>query len=250
MMTVSDGMGTMESMFTVSYSLAFIAGIVSFLSPCILPIVPGFLAYLAGSTAASAGASRRDTFLNAVAFVAGFSLVFAVLGILLQTALATVAYDVRIWLSRIGGILIIAFGLYLTRIIRIPFLEVTRAASVSSGGNRNRYLTSALFGAAFATGWTPCVGAVLGAILTLAVTSPASAFTLMLAYSVGLGVPFLLFGLFAAGAQSFVDRYTRAMSYVSVAFGVILILLGVLVFTQDLGRIANFEFLNRIILRY
>ena len=237
-------------MYGVSLPLAFIAGIVSFLSPCILPIVPGFLAYLAGSSVSSVGASRRETFLNALFFVLGFSVIFAVLGILLQTVLVHVAYDARIWLSRIGGIIIIFFGLYLAKLVRIPFLDREHTFRVAGVAGRSRYVTSALFGAAFAAGWTPCVGAVLGAILTLAVAQPAMALGLMLVYSVGLGVPFLVVGLFAASAQSLINRYARVMEYISIAFGVVLIGLGVLVFTQQLYRIANFDFLNRIIINY
>jgi cytochrome c-type biogenesis protein len=209
--------------------------------------VPGFLVYLAGSSVTGTP-SRRATFTNALCFVLGFSVVFAVLGVLLQTALSSVAYDARIWLSRAGGVIVIAFGLYLAKVIRIPFLDREHKFGVAASPGRSRYLTSALFGAAFAAGWTPCVGAVLGAILTLAVTSPGSSFALLMAYSLGLGLPFLLVGLFAAGAQGIINRYARAMSYVSVVFGILLVVLGILVFTQRLERLANFEFLNRIIL--
>ncbi len=237
-------------MYGVSIPIAFLAGIVSFLSPCILPIVPGFLAYLAGSSVSSAGATRRETFLNSVFFVLGFSIVFALVGVLLQTALSSVAYDARIWLSRAGGLIVITFGLYLAKLIRIPFLERQYKFGVTGNPGRSRYVTSALFGAAFAAGWTPCVGAALGAILTLAVTQPGTAFALMLVFSLGLGIPFMIVGLFAAGAQTFVNRYAHAMEYVSIGFGVVLIALGILVFTMRLDRIANFEFLNRIILKF
>lgn len=235
-------------MIETSLSIAFLAGIVSFLSPCILPIVPGFLAYLAGSSTTGAP-SRRSTFLNALAFVLGFSFVFALLGVLLQTVLSSVAYDARLWLSRIGGVVIIVFGLYLMGLLRIPWFEREHKLSVASGSGRNRYITSALFGAAFAAGWTPCVGAVLGAILTLAISQPGSAFALLLTYSLGLGIPFLLVGLFTASAQGFINRYAHAMQYVSKLFGLVLVILGVLVFTQRLARIANFEFLNRFLIQ-
>jgi cytochrome c-type biogenesis protein len=173
--------------------------------------------------------------------------VFAVLGVLLQTVLAHVAYDARVWLSRIGGAVIIIFGLYLARILPIPWLERDYKLQVGAAPGRNRYLTSALFGAAFATGWTPCVGAVLGAILTLAVTSPGTALAMLLAYSLGLGLPFLAVGLFAAGAQKFINRWAGAMQKISVVFGLVLVALGVLVFTQRLERIASFELLNRFL---
>ena len=232
----------------LSFTIAFLAGVVSFLSPCILPIVPGFLAYLAGTTVADASGRRREVFLNSLAFVLGFSAVFAVLGVLLNTLLSTVAYDARIWLSRIGGILIIVFGLYLTKLIRIPFLE--REYKFNVGFKLpSRYLTSFVFGAAFAAGWTPCVGAVLGGILTLAITQPGSAFFLLLSYAVGLGIPFLLVGLFAAGAQGLIARHARLLEYLTVVFGVVLIGLGVLVFTMRLERVANLEFINRWLLQ-
>jgi len=230
----------------ISIPIAFVGGVVSFLSPCILPIVPGFLAYLAGASAAGIP-SRRATFLNALCFVLGFSLVFALLGVLLQTALSSVAYDARVWLSRIGGAIIVAFGLYLARILPLPWLEREYRLPVGVTPGRSRYLTSALFGAAFAAGWTPCIGAVLGAILTLAIAHPGSAFVLLLAYALGLGIPFLIAGLFAAGAQGFITRFAGIMRKVSMAFGLVLVALGVLVFTQRLERVASFEFLNRLL---
>jgi cytochrome c-type biogenesis protein len=220
-------------MNTVSLSVAFIGGVVSFLSPCILPIVPGFLAYLAGTTTANASASRREVFLNALFFVFGFTLVFSVAGVALQTVLLYVSYASRIWLARGGGVIIVVFGLYLAKLLPLPFLEREYRFRVVPGLH-GRSLTSFLFGAAFAAGWTPCIGAVLGAILTLAISSPGSAFLLLLAYSLGIGLPFLVVGLFAAAAQSYITRYTGTLRYVSIAFGLLLVVMGVLVFTQRL----------------
>lgn len=230
----------------LTITFAFIAGIVSFLAPCVLPIIPGFLAYLAGASGAEIQTKRREIFINSVCFVLGFSVIFALLGVLLNTVLEAVAYDVQIWLSRIGGLLVIAFGLYLVGLLKLPFLE--REYKFRVGKFKSKYATSFVFGAAFAAGWTPCVGAVLGSILGLASAQPGSAFTLLLAYALGLGVPFLVVGLFAAQADRLIKRYARAALYINKAFGVLLILLGVLMFTQQLARIANFEFLNKILL--
>src|SRR3989338_4274157 len=169
--------------------VAFFAGLVSFLAPCVLPIIPGFLAYLAGSSLADARTHRRDIFLNSLFFVIGFSLVFAVLGVLLNTLLESFAYDVQIWLSRVGGAIIIFFGLYLTGLLKIPFLEKTHTFKVQKRF-KSKYATSFLFGLAFAAGWTPCVGAALGAILGLAASQPGAAFGLLMAYALGLGLPF------------------------------------------------------------
>jgi len=233
-------------MLEVPIILAFTAGLVSFLAPCVLPLIPGYLAYLSGTSLADASNQRWKIFLNAVFFVLGFSLVFATLGVLLNTALEAIAYDVQIWLSRIGGLLVIFFGLYLTGLIKLPFLAGEHKIHVSYQFS-SKLLASFVFGAAFAAGWTPCVGAVLGAILGLATTSPGSAFTLLLSYSIGFGIPFLLVGLFAAQASQLISRIGPALKYVNLIFGLILIGLGILIFTQNLVKIANFEFLNLLL---
>ncbi len=238
-------------MFSISIPVAFLAGLVSFLAPCVLPIIPGFLAYLAGVGGTGDGAAstpRRDIFLNSVFFVLGFSVVFALLGVLLNTVLATFAYSVQIWLSRVGGALIMFFGLYLVGLIHLSFLDRPHVFRVGST-NRSKFITSFLFGLAFAAGWTPCVGATLGAILGLAAVSPGSAFSLLLSYALGLGVPFLFVGLFAGEASRFIAKYERFSKAVNIVFGALLIIIGILVFTGNLSRIANFELLNKLILK-
>ena len=230
----------------VSYFVAFLAGIVSFLAPCVLPLVPGFLVYLAGTSTGDAEARRWEIFLASVLFVAGFSLVFSILGILLTTILNSVAYDIQIWLSRAGGVVIIFFGLYLTGLIRVGWLEQEHKFAVT--GIRSKYVTSFAFGIAFAAGWTPCVGAALGAILGLAASRPALAFSLLLAYSLGLGLPFLITGLFAAQAVVWIRQYSRALGYVNIVFGILLVILGILIFTQTLGLVANLPLLNNFLL--
>lgn len=227
---------------------AFIGGLVSFLAPCVLPIIPGFLAYLAGASTTDTGPKRKEIFLNSVFFVLGFGIVFAALGVLLNTLLENIAYDVQIWLSRIGGVMIIFFGLYLIGLIKIPFLEREYKISVKTKF-KSRYATSFLFGLAFAAGWTPCVGPALGVILGLAATQPGSAFILLLVYSLGLGIPFLIVGAFTAQATEFINRHAVGLKYLNIVFGVILLALGVLIFTQKLALIANFEFLNKILLK-
>ena len=235
-------------MADVTIVVAFVAGFVSFLAPCILPIIPGFLAYLAGSVTDKPDAKGRlEIFLNSVFFVIGFSLVFAALGVLLNTILQGVAYGVQTWLARIGGALIIFFGLYLTGLIKVPFLDRDHKMIVKKKFS-SRYITSLVFGAAFAAGWTPCVGAALGAILGLAAAHPGTAFSLLMAYSLGLGLPFLIVGAFAAQAQALVLKIGPALKYINIVFGALLIILGILVFTQNLSLIANFDLLNSILL--
>ncbi|PCI20328.1 cytochrome C biogenesis protein [Candidatus Wolfebacteria bacterium] len=224
----------------ISIAIAFLAGVVSFLSPCVLPIIPGFLAYLAGSSLDEEKPNKKDIFLNSLFFVIGFSVVFAILGVLLNTLLEAVAFDVQIWLARIGGTLIIFFGLYLVGLLKIPFLERAHTIKVKKKF-KSRYFTSFLFGLAFAVGWTPCVGAALGAILGLAVTAPGSAFVLLLSYAIGLGIPFLVIGLFATQASGFINKYAKTLRYVNIGFGIILIILGLFVFTQSLNLISDFS---------
>lgn len=229
----------------LSIIVALTAGLVSFLSPCVLPIIPGFLAYLAGESS-TGERNRLNTFLASVFFVLGFSSVFALLGVLLNTLLSQVAYDAQIWLARIGGIIIIFFGLYLTGLIRIKYLERDHKVLVKRKFS-SRHFTAFVFGAAFAAGWTPCVGAALGAILGLAATAPGSAFWLLLVYALGLGLPFLVIGAFASEAGRFMERFAKAAKYITVLFGAILIVLGVLIFTQKLALLANFGFVERLL---
>ena len=186
-------------------------------------------------------------FLNSVFFVLGFSIIFSLVGVLLQSVLAGISFTVQKWLGYLGGTVIIFFGLYLLGLIKAPFLEQEHKLRVKRRF-RYSYATSFVFGSAFAVGWTPCVGAILGAILTLAVTNPASAFPLMVSYSLGLGIPFLIVGLFTNRAQGFIQKAGNKLKYINYVFGIVLIALGVLVFTNQLSRIASVPFLSEILL--
>jgi cytochrome c-type biogenesis protein len=192
---------------------------------------------------------KRDwrIFLASVFFVLGFSVIFSIVGVLLQSVLSEAAPTLQTWLGRIGGVIIIAFGLYLLGLLRIKFLEKEHKLQVKKKF-QSMYLTSFIFGAAFAVGWTPCVGAVLGAILTLAVVQPGTAFFLMMAYSLGLGIPFLLVGLFTSQAQQLINRAGKWIKYFQYVFGFILIIIGILVFTNQLNRIASLEFVTTLLI--
>lgn len=196
---------------------AFLGGLASFLAPCVLPIIPGFLAYLAGAKIDDAESNRKEIFVNSVFFVSGFSFVFALLGLLLNTLLEKIAYDAQLWLSRLGGLIIIFFGLYLVGLIKISFLEREHKFGVKSK-LKSRYFSSFLFGLAFAAGWTPCVGPALGVILGLAATEPGSAFTLLLVYALGLGLPFIIVGLFTGRASRFIGRHAAGLRYLNIFF--------------------------------
>jgi cytochrome c-type biogenesis protein len=215
--------------------IALLAGIASFISPCILPLIPGFMAYLSQTAEKS---SRMNTFINSVFFVLGFSSVFAVLGVLLNTALAHSSYAVQVWLSRVAGIIIIFFALHILELIRIPILQSDHKLKAKRFSSS--YVTSYVFGASFAVGWTPCVGAILASIFALAISSPASSFVLLLAYAIGLGIPFLIVGIFTEEAMAFIGRSEKALRYFNIVVGILLLALGVLVFTDNLTMIASF----------
>ena len=180
-------------------------------------------------------------------FVLGFATVFSLLGVLLQGALAHISFQVQQWVSRVAGVIIIVFGITLLGLIHIPFLEQEHKLRVTKKFG-SIYLTSFVFGAAFAAGWTPCVGPVLGAILTLAIAHPSSAFLLLLAYTLGLGIPFLLVGLFVNQAQAWIDKHIKTLNIFKYIFGGILILLGILIFTNQLSRIASFPALSNVLI--
>lgn len=226
--------------------LALLAGTASFLSPCMLPVIPAFLAQLAGTSLGYTELKRQDVFLSTLLFVLGFSAVFAVLGVALNAVLAGSATEVLTWLSRIAGAVVILLGLHLTGLLHLPFLD--RQFSVQPGALKPGHLSSLLFGAAFGVAWTPCVGPILGSTLALAASQPASAFPLLLAYAFGLGAPFMLVGLFPSRAFAFIKKHRGTAARLHTAFGVVLIGMGVLVFTNKLSLLTNFQLLTEVLL--
>lgn len=224
-------------MTDVTILVAFGAGLVSFLAPCVLPLVPGFLAYLGGIALdknASVSRTRLATFHASVFFVLGFMTVFALLGLVLHSALISVGQSFQVVMARIGGAIVIFFGLYLMGLVKLSFLERTRHVAVHKKFS-SRAVTSFVFGSAFAAGWTPCVGAALGAIFGLAVLAPAKAFTFLLAYALGLGVPFLMMGFFAGEIEKYLNKNFAWVQYVNILFGGVLVWFGALAFTQNLA---------------
>ena len=181
---------------------------------------------------------RSAIFLNSVAFVLGFSLIFSLIGVLLQTVLSFAAYDTVVLLRYIGGLIIILFGIFLIASLKynIPFLQSEHKLKVRRF--KISYISSFLFGVAFAVGWTPCVGAILGSIYTLAATSPGSGFLLLLAYSLGIGVPFMIAGAFTARVSKFVEKSQNVLKYFNIIGGFLLILIGLLIVFNYLGIIA------------
>ncbi|MFT4326280.1 MAG: cytochrome c biogenesis CcdA family protein [Candidatus Woesearchaeota archaeon] len=220
-------------MSEISLIIAFVAGLVSFFSPCVLPLLPGYLAYLSGVSINEK--ANLKIFKHSLMYVLGFSLVFALLGVLLQTLLYAVSDVVMLWLARIGGVIIIVFGLHMLNIVPISFLSKQKTIAFKKKKGTS-YYTSFIFGSAFALGWTPCFGAILGSIVALSASYPTMGFFFLLAYTLGLGIPFLLIGL--VPSENFVKAIKPYLKYFNVFVGVLLLLLGVLVFTQNLNVIS------------
>lgn len=231
----------------ISLGLAFVAGIGSFLSPCVFSLVPAYIGYLGGRSAANASrggkADRWQTFSHALAFVTGFSVVFIILG-LATSALSALIIDNRVWLSRIGGIIVILFGVHMTGLIRIPFLEYDLRPQ-NTPNLRRGYMASALMGVLFSAGWSPCVGPILGSILTVTALNTTNLWQgvfLLTAYSAGLALPFLFASTQISLVTTFIRRYGKVMHYVEVFMGVLLIAVGVLLFSGRFAQLASLPF--------
>src|SRR5215469_13214396 len=223
---------------------AFAAGMLSFLSPCVLPLVPGYLSYLAGMSleeAQSKPTARWRVSLHALYFVLGFALIFTLLGAV--AALVGLAlHTYQQWLARVAGGLLILFGIALTGLLPIPWLRADHHIQVQPG--RSVWWRSGLIGLAFGAGWSACTGPILSAVLVLIAVRATllQGVIFLLAYALGLGVPFLLVGLLLDRASSLlrpIRRYTRPLSFIG---GVVLILMGMLLLTGRLDQFANLLF--------
>lgn len=224
----------------VTIGLAFLAGLASFLSPCVFSLVPAYIGYLGGrAVGGEANESNRFvTFTHGLAFVLGFSLIFITLGAA-SSAFGRMLFDLRFVLAKVGGIVVIIFGLHMIGIFRIPLLEYdTRVQQLPD--RKWGYLSSALMGIFFSAGWAPCVGPVLGAILTLAMNggSISTGVSLLSAYSAGLAIPFLIAALGVGWVSVTLKKYGKVMHYVEIAMGVILVIIGIMLFSGIFERIA------------
>jgi cytochrome c-type biogenesis protein len=220
--------GLLPAMF-----VALLAGVISFLSPCVLPIVPPYLAYMSGVTVgemSSDQAKRRKTTLTALFFVLGLSTVFLFLGF---TASAFGAFFLRNQelFAQIAGVVVIIFGLHFLGVFRIPFLD--QEARLDAGDRGGSAFGAYILGLAFAFGWTPCIGPQLGAILTLAASeaSVSRGTVLLGVYAAGLGIPFLLAAMFMSRAIGLMNRMKRHMGVIEKSMGVLLVLVGLALVT-------------------
>ncbi|MDP3947375.1 MAG: cytochrome c biogenesis protein CcdA [bacterium] len=228
---------------------AFIAGMLSILAPCTLPLIPAYLGSISGVSLddlkdpAKAGAVRRKVFINGLAFIVGFSAVFVALGTLVGlTGALLVAY--RLWLTRIGGIFVIVFGLFMLNVLKIPFLERDIKFRPPTLFKRGRPSNSFILGTAFAFGWTPCVGPVLGSILFLAGSAATALYgaLLLAVFSAGLAVPFLAIALGIGSVSRHLARLSASLDVISVVGGIFLIVLGILLVTDNMTLLISYGF--------
>jgi cytochrome c-type biogenesis protein len=215
----------------VGIGLAFLAGFASFLSPCVFPLVPAYVSYLGGASVTSIKDSEVNhwsAFKHGLAFVLGFTFIFVLLGATIS-AVGRIFSELADWLGRIGGVIVIIFGLHMSGILRIPFLMYDVRYNPKAG-HKWGYLSSALMGVFFSAGWSPCIGPVLGAILTLSLSekSVLLGIILLASYSAGLAIPFLIAAIGIGWVIFIIKRYSKVLHVIEVIMGIVLIIVGTL----------------------
>jgi cytochrome c-type biogenesis protein len=226
-------------MDTISITIAFVAGILSFLSPCVLPLVPGYISFLSGMSLEELreGANRRKVLrragLTSVFFVIGFSIVFVALGASATFVGKLLAKHIMIF-TRIAGIVIVILGLHLLGVMRIGWLNYEKRLKIKRF--RPGFLGAVMIGFAFGFGWTPCIGPILAGILALAAGQETviKGMLLLAVYSSGLGIPFIITGLAVGMFMRFFERYKRFIRWGEIIAGLFLIGIGVLIFFNSL----------------
>ncbi len=228
----------------LSLGLAFLAGLASFFSPCVFSLVPAYIGYLSGRSFTfnenEETSKKIRTFMHGLAFVLGFSLVFMILG-LTFSAISLFFYQIKDVLAKLGGVIIILFGLHMTGLIQIPFLNYDFRVHSNKimGGDLG---SSFLMGIFFSAGWSPCVGPTLGLILTLTIerANIGQGIILLAGYSLGMGIPFLLAAIGVGWVTTILKRFRRVVRVVEVMMGIILIAVGVMLFLGIYQQLASF----------
>lgn len=229
----------MEGASNVSLLIAGLAGLLSFLSPCVLPLIPSYVGFITGLTAEETTRRRHLVLAHAACFVAGFALIFVALGAS-ASLVGGLFIRSQVWLARLGGVLVILLGLYLLGVIRPAWL--LRERRLELVGKPAGLLGSAVVGVTFGAAWTPCIGPILGAILTLAATqgSAGKGTALLAAYAAGLAVPFLLTALLLERFLAWFQRFRPYLPWVERTSGALLVLLGLLLLTDRFTLLAGY----------
>lgn len=233
------GVSIMDAGFALAALIALLAGVLSFVSPCVLPVVPPYLAYMGGIGMGrmNAGVARRSATLPAFFFVLGLSTVFLMLGFA-ASALGRAFLQHQGILSKGAGLVVLIFGLHFLHVLRIPILD--REMRMDAGDRGGSVAGAYVLGLAFAFGWTPCIGPQLGAILSMAATEASLVRgTMLLAiYAAGLGIPFLLTAIFLTRSMALMARLRRHMKGIEMAMGLLLLLVGVALLTGAFSRLS------------
>jgi cytochrome c-type biogenesis protein len=223
---------------SLGVGISFTAGVLSFLSPCVLPLIPSYVSFITGLSLEDVQRARRVALVNSLLFIAGFTVVFLALGAT-ATVLGQALFRQREWVSRVGGVLVIVFGLYLVGALNFGFLARDRRVHLAN--KPLGYFGTFLVGMAFAAGWTPCIGPILGGVLTYTASSADlnRGLLLLSAYSLGLAVPFLLAALMIERFMATLQRYRSAIAWTSRVSGILLIIVGLLMVTGSMTVMNN-----------
>ena len=229
----------MEGATSFGLTISFTAGLLSFLSPCVLPLVPSYITFITGMSLEDVQHARRSALLHAFLFVIGFSAIFILLGAG-ATALGQVLRAYETWITRVGGVLIIIFGLYLLGVFNITAFSTERRFHLSD--KPTGYLGTVLVGIAFGAGWTPCIGPILGSILTVTASSAdfSSGMMHLGVYSLGLAIPFLLAAVALQHFLGFFTRFRSKLIWVQRISGVLMIVIGLLLLTNYFTILATY----------
>jgi cytochrome c-type biogenesis protein len=242
-------------MLEIGLFSAFIAGLLTFISPCVLPLVPVYISLMSDRAIYKSSSirfsERLHLFLNSIFFVLGFSIVFIILGST-ATAIGRMLKDYIGIITRIGGVILIIFGLQYMGLFRISFLNIEKRFNIPAN-LKSGYLGSFIIGVVFSFGWVPCVGMILSAILLLAsrLDTLLQGIVLLSIFSLGLGVPFILTGIFISFFSSFFKKINKHLNVVSIISGIFLIILGIVFVTDSMISVIGFlsrylPFLNKI----
>ena len=227
----------------ISYFYVLLAGLLSFLSPCVLPIVPGYLCFIAGTSLDKAldsqEALRSNILKYAISFVLGFSVVFVLMGAS-ATYLSSLLYEYFDYLRIIGGIIIIIFGIHFTQLIQLPFLNSDTRIQINN--YKPGLIGSFVVGLSFAFGWTPCIGPILGSVLSVAASSEniSEGTFLLVLYSAGLGIPFIVAAYGIGAFLKFLSKIRKYIRAIEIFTGLLLIIFGVLILTNRIQELAFF----------
>lgn len=227
----------METTTSVGLFIAFTAGVLSFLSPCVLPLIPSYMSFITGLSLEEMGDQRRAAVTHALLFVSGFTLIFMALGAT-ATGLGRLLQFHQVWLERAGGVLIVVFGLYMLGAFSFGIFARERRVHIQN--KPLGYLGSVLVGVAFGAGWTPCIGPILGSILlyTSSQGDLGQGVVLLFSYSMGLAVPFLIVALAVERFITWFQSYRRYMPFVTKASGGMLVFLGLLLMSGYFSLLA------------